>query len=372
MLSAWLLTLALHGSAEDVAEERAELTERLEAERKAFEALGTEKKELLTLLDTLERLSRDSALRVAQLERQRTRLEQQRAAVTAELERSAAVVAERQRALAPRLSLLYRLGRKDRLGVLLSSDDFASLIKRQRAVGTLIASEAKALDELSMLTRAQAFTARRLERLEETSSRYVRALRTEQAVSQARLSRFSDLLASIGAEQNRKSRLIAELEASEKELSTLVGDLAPQAAVTGFRARKGELPMPTKGLVEVGFGKVVNPRFNTVTVQKGIDVRAAAGAPVVSVAEGTVVFSGWLKGYGTLVIVDHGTGYHSLYAHLASTEVEVGTVVNEGESIGAVGDTGSLKGAYLYFEIRKQGQAVDPQPWLKAPDTDAP
>ncbi|MCU0699107.1 MAG: peptidoglycan DD-metalloendopeptidase family protein [Myxococcaceae bacterium] len=372
MLSAWVLALVLQGSAEDVAEERAELAERLEAERKAFEALGTEKKELLTLLDTLERLSRDSAQRVGQLERQRTRLEQQRAAVTAELERNAAVVAERQRALAPRLALLYRLGRKDRLGVLLASDDFASLIKRQRAVGTLIASEARALEELSVLTRAQAFTARRLERLEETSARYVRALRTEQAVSQARLSRFSDLLASIGAEQNRKSRLIAELEASEKELSTLVGDLAPQATVTGFRARKGELPMPTKGLVEVGFGKVVNPRFNTVTVQKGIDVRAAAGTPVVSVGEGTVVFSGWLKGYGTLVIVDHGAGYHSLYAHLSSTEVEVGTVVNEGESIGAVGDTGSLKGAYLYFEIRKQGQAVDPQPWLKAPDTDAP
>jgi septal ring factor EnvC (AmiA/AmiB activator) len=368
VLFAWLLGLVVQASPEDVAEERAELTERLEAERKAFEALSTEKKELLTLLDTLERLARDSTQRVAQLERQRLRLEQQRRAVTAELARNAAVVAERQRALGPRLALLYRLKRRDALGELLASDDFASLVKRQRAMGTLVATEARALEELSLLTRAQALTARRLERLEETSERYVRALRTEQAVSQARLGRFSDLLASIGAEQNQKSRLIAELEASEKELSTLVTDLAPQATVAGFRSRKGQLPMPVKGLVEVGFGKVVNPRFNTVTVQKGIDVRAPQGAPVVSVGEGTVVFSGWLKGYGTLVIVDHGGGYHSLYAHLASSEVEVGTVVNEGETIAAVGDTGSLKGAYLYFEIRKQGQAVDPQPWLKAPE----
>jgi septal ring factor EnvC (AmiA/AmiB activator) len=372
MVTPLLLALVLSGSAEDVAEERAELTERLEAEKAAFEALGTEKKELLTLLDTLERLSRDSAQRVSSLERQRVRLEQQRVATTAELEKSALAVAALQKALGPRVTLLYRLTRKDSLGVLLASDDFAALIKRQRAVGTLVASDARALEDLSVLTRAQALTRRRLERLEETSSRYVRALRTEQAVSQGRLARFSDLLASVGAEQNRMSRLIAELEATEKELSTLVGDLAPQATVAGFRARKGELPMPTKGLVEVGFGKVVNPRFNTVTVQKGIDVRAPAGTSVVSVSEGTVVFSGWLKGYGTLVIVDHGGGYHSLYAHLSASEVEVGTEVNEGETIGAVGDTGSLKGAYLYFEIRKQGQAVDPQPWLKVPDGEAP
>jgi septal ring factor EnvC (AmiA/AmiB activator) len=119
----------------------------------------------------------------------------------------------------------------------------------------------------------------------------------------------------------------------------------------------------------VGFGKVVNPRFNTVTVQKGLDLRAAAGTQVVSVGEGAVAFAGWLKGYGNLVIVDHGSGYHSLYAHLGELSVEVGNEVQEGEALGSVGDTGSLKGAYLYFEIRKQGQAVDPLPWLKAEES---
>jgi murein hydrolase activator len=110
---------------------------------------------------------------------------------------------------------------------------------------------------------------------------------------------------------------------------------------------------------------VVNPRFNTVTVQKGIDIRAAEGAEVHAIGTGSVVFSGWLKGYGNLVIVDHGSAFHSLYAHLSNSQVDVGTAVEEGEKIGQVGDTGSLKGSYLYFEIRKGGQAVDPLPWLK-------
>lgn len=362
---ALLATLALAASTDDVAEERLELQERLEAEKRAFDALGTEKKELLTLLDTLERLARDSSQRIATLERQRQRLERQRSELTRELERNSAAVRAQQAALGPRLLLLYRLHKRDALGALLAADDFSTLIKRQRAVETLIATDARALEELATLTRYQGLVARRLERLEASGERYLRALRTEQAVGQARLARFADLLASIGAEQNRASRLIAELEASEKELAAMVGELAPATQLSGFRARKGQLPFPAKGLVEVGFGKVVNPRFNTVTVQKGVDLRAQAGAPVVAVAAGTVAFAGWLKGYGNLVIVDHGAGYHSLYAHLSAMEVEVGNAVEEGEALGAVGDTGSLKGAFLYFEIRKQGQAIDPLPWLK-------
>lgn len=359
------LALSLCASPEDVAEERAELQERLDAEKRAFDAIGTEKKELLTLLDTLERLSRDSTQRVTSLEKQRQRLEKQREELSLELEANAQAVKAQQAVLGPRLLVLYRLQKRDALGFLLQATDFATLIKRQRAVSTLVASDARALEELSTLTRYQALVSRRLERLEETQARYLRALRTEQAVGQARLARFSDLLASLGAEQNRMSRLIAELEASEKELSAMVGDMAPVTQQQGFRARKGELPFPAKGVVEVGFGKVVNPRFNTVTVQKGIDLRAAVGTRVNAVGAGTVAFAGWLKGYGNLVIIDHGSGYHSLYAHLGAMAVEVGNEVEEGEGLGEVGDTGSLKGAYLYFEIRKQGQAIDPLPWLK-------
>ncbi len=83
-----------------------------------------------------------------------------------------------------------------------------------------------------------------------------------------------------------------------------------------------------------------------------------------AVAPGKVVFAGWLRGYGNLLILDHGSGYHSLMAHLASVVPTVGAEVQPGEEVGTVGDTGSLKGAYLYFEIRKGGLAVDPAPWF--------
>lgn len=346
-----------------VDDERAELAERLASERAAFEALKLDKGNLLGALEALQRSTREASRRALQFERDAKRLEAATAVARRDDGAVRASLAQAQRALAPRLVALYRLGRRDRLSLLMTASDFASLVRRDRALRTLVSEDLRALDELSRLAGYQALVASRLERLEQSAELISRGARVEAQVAAARSARYRELIAAVQAQENQSSRLIAELEEQERELSQLVGELK-SADRDGLRARKGKLPFPAQGLVEVGFGKVVNPRFNTVTVQKGIDVRAPLGSPVVSIAEGNVVFSGWLKGYGNLVIVDHGSGYHSLYAHLASSSVEVGVAVEEGEGLGQVGDTGSLKGAFLYFEIRKKGQAIDPLPWL--------
>ena len=119
------------------------------------------------------------------------------------------------------------------------------------------------------------------------------------------------------------------------------------------------------GVVEVPFGKVVNPKFNTVTFQKGWDVRAHDGAEVKAVAAGKVAHAGWFGAYGNLLILDHGGGMHTLYAHLSALARSVGDEVAEGDLVGLVGDTASLKGPYLYFEIRQDGRPVDPKEWVR-------
>ena len=159
-----------------------------------------------------------------------------------------------------------------------------------------------------------------------------------------------------------------ELAGQEEKLAEFISALPPSRAGSvrhsGFAALRGKLPHPADGPTEVGFGKVVNPRFNTVTIQKGIDVRAPLGAAVRAVAPGRVVHAGWFKGYGNLVIVDHGDGYHTLVAHLQSMSTAMGEEVEAGAPLGTVGETASLKGPYLYFEIREHGRSVDPGQWL--------
>jgi septal ring factor EnvC (AmiA/AmiB activator) len=146
----------------------------------------------------------------------------------------------------------------------------------------------------------------------------------------------------------------------------LVASIEGRGSVaTGFPSWRGRLPWPVAGgQLELGFGRQVDKRFGTVTVHKGIDIRALKGKPVKSVFAGQVVFAGTFRGYGLLVILDHGEGYYSLYAHLDSLAVKKGNRLRQGQVIGRVGETGSLKGAYLYFEIRQGGRAVDPQGWL--------
>jgi murein DD-endopeptidase MepM/ murein hydrolase activator NlpD len=119
-----------------------------------------------------------------------------------------------------------------------------------------------------------------------------------------------------------------------------------------------------QGKIEVRFGRAVDPRFGTVTLQTGIDVRAPVGTPVRAVWDGRVAHAGWFKGFGNLLIVDHGDGVYSLMAHLDLLQKALGDTVRAGEEVGTVGETGSLKGPYLYFELRDGQRPIDPEPWL--------
>jgi septal ring factor EnvC (AmiA/AmiB activator) len=97
----------------------------------------------------------------------------------------------------------------------------------------------------------------------------------------------------------------------------------------------------------------------------GLDIEAREGEPFRSVFEGEVVYASWLRGYGLTAIVDHGSGVMSIYAHASVLVVEEGSRVVTGERLGLVGETGSLAGPFLYFELRRDGKPIDPVPWLR-------
>jgi septal ring factor EnvC (AmiA/AmiB activator) len=121
------------------------------------------------------------------------------------------------------------------------------------------------------------------------------------------------------------------------------------------------------GRIEARFGRSVDERYGTVTLQRGIDVRCDEGTPVRAIHAGRIVHAGWFHGYGNLIIVDHGEGYFSLMAHLGTLARAKGDDVRRGDVVGTVGDSGSLKGTYLYFELRQGQTPLDPEQWLSRP-----
>jgi murein hydrolase activator len=136
----------------------------------------------------------------------------------------------------------------------------------------------------------------------------------------------------------------------------------PDPGLTGsFRQLKGNLRLPVRGELANRFG---SPREGSGVAWKGLLIRARAGEEVLAIAAGRVVFADWLRGFGNLLILDHGDGYLSLYAYNEALLKQVGDRVGSGEPIGIVGSSGGSEETGLYFEIRYQGRPVDPLGWV--------
>jgi septal ring factor EnvC (AmiA/AmiB activator) len=148
----------------------------------------------------------------------------------------------------------------------------------------------------------------------------------------------------------------------EAHLSQPPATLVPDK---GLGAQKGRLSLPVKGTIVDRFGRHKHPEFDSFTFSNGISVAAPAGAPIHAVFDGEVIFADYFKGYGNMIIVDHGGGFFSLYAHASSVAKKVGSKVARNEVLASVGDLDSSKGPLLYFEIRYLGKPVDPAPWFR-------
>lgn len=362
-----LLVAASPVRAEDLAQERARVAEAMERERGVLEALRDAKGNVLEVLELVEVLHKASRAERRAYEAERRSLAFQRE-LAEEKERAVRQrVRELAERLAPRLEASYRLSREKSLGLLMSASDFSSFVRRNRGLKALLQGELRLLgelevaltDEAAMAALAREWEGRLGAHLEEVQERVDRA--------QKRQAVLAELLGSLQRQASESADTLRELEQQDKRLATLVAKLEAKSRAEGLRAKKGKLLFPADGLVEVGFGRVVNPKFNTVTIQKGLDIRAPFGSVVRSVAAGTVAYAAYLRGLGNLIIVDHGQGFHSLMAHLDEFFHSPGDEVEAGEALGIVGDTGSLKGAYVYFELRFDGEAIDPSGWLEEP-----
>jgi murein hydrolase activator len=263
----------------------------------------------------------------------------------------------------------YAAGRQDHLKLLLSQDDPA------RTARTLVyfryITQARA--ERMLGIRASLARLDGVESEIRDHGRELTALRADQSQSLADLEdarrERTTLLAGLNREVKNRAREIERLRADQARLERLLGELAtalPPVTVPGDRGARfgqlrGRLPPPTRGHVSARFGETKSLgdlRW------RGIFLDAPEGQDVVAVARGRVAYAGWLRGFGLLLILDHGDGYMTLYGHNQTLVREVGDWVEAGEAVAAVGSTGDAPRAGLYFEIRHQGEPSDPLTWI--------
>ncbi len=314
-------------------------------------------------------------------------------------------IGQSQGALARLLKQRYEQGVPDVVPLLLSGEDPDDIARQMEYLEILAQSQAQTMHALrnNLQALAQVTTAR------EQKLKQLAAVQAQQAAQRKRLQAENDararVVASLSNKMKKQKRSLESLQKDEKRLTRLVEDIArmlarreqdrrarqnkknaekpiagssvPPPAVAmidkvpepgydseGFARMKGHLRLPMAGELINRFG---SPRSDTGLSWRGLFIRAPEGREVKAVASGRVVFSDWLRGFGNLLISDHGGSYMSLYGGAQSLFAQVGDVVQGGATVATAGSTGGNSESGLYFELRYQSKPFDPMSWVGRP-----
>ncbi len=263
----------------------------------------------------------------------------------------------------------YALGQQEYMKLLLNQDDPSAVGRVMAYYGYLARARSRQIEA----TRISLKELAQLEQQIADRTGELRELRAAQAERKQALLEVhkerSRMLAALDRRLHGQTQEISRLHGDERRLQRLLDELQTQlAGIPGdpaferrFGDAKGRLPFPTRGKILVHYGE---PKRGGQLRWKGVLVGGQPGQDVISVARGRVAFADWLRGFGLLLILEHGDGYMTLYGHNQGLYAQVGDWVEGGQAIASLGSTGDVPQPGVYFEIRRQGRPRDPLGWL--------
>lgn len=279
------------------------------------------------------------------------------------------VVAREKTYAMQRLSALYKIKRVGAMNLLASAESMHELLTRKAAMEKILAHDQRLVaDLLDMQGQLTAVIDNLAAKREQK-----RSLEAEHAETLARLKQKKAdrerILSEIRSKKANRLATLKYLQNAAARLDQTVSDLQgrpaqEKKAEKSFASYQGLLNKPVQGRIIADFGKYTESRSGVLNFRNGIEIAASPGTPIRAVFPGKAIYADWLKGYGNVVILAHGNAYHTVYAHAEELFLKKGDQVDTGDVIGTVGDSGALSGPALYFEIRHQGDPVNPSDWI--------
>jgi septal ring factor EnvC (AmiA/AmiB activator) len=294
------------------------------------------------------------------------------------MSKAAERLAALERAMSARAVALYRAGELGTLQLLFSASGLRDFFSRVQTLRRLLRHDSDLIALHREQTRALEDARVRAAEANTAALDADRTLRRRTDELAQERARKRSLATQLGKSRAHARSALTELEIAGRALEETVAawhgsptPADPLPEVPPFSQQRGRLPDPVRGVLLASYGRVFDPDTRTATFRKGVAWEAPVGTPVYAVAPGRVRYAGRFRGYGNVVILDHGDDHFTVSAHLDRIDVAMGDAVAAGAAIGAVGETGSLEGPRLYFEIRRGGEALDPADWLAALGTTA-
>ncbi|HEY5599783.1 MAG TPA: peptidoglycan DD-metalloendopeptidase family protein [Candidatus Manganitrophaceae bacterium] len=361
------------------------LNEEIQKEKRGLEKLrdeieGKREKSILikkregSILSDLERMDdrlRELRKEAALIEPEIKAKDKEMEYLSGEIKELTQEINEKRAIISGRLRSLYQERRGGSLKILFASQDYPDFIRRLHYLQTIARKEGELL---ALFKEKQLQLEEKKSRLGPAKEQLVHdkeALAQKLAEIRAEKRKKDQLLAKVQDEKSFHEKALAELDEASLQLQTVIKKLEEeqkrlkQPPSGKFSKERGRLGWPNDGEVVALFGRQKHPKFDAYIYRKGIDISPSKGEMVRAVFDGVVIYASGFRGYGMVIIIDHGENYYSIYAHLAKLLVSVGAKAGKNTPIGEVGETGLSQGNHLYFEIRHQGEPMDPLVWLQ-------
>jgi len=360
-----LIVLLLVAQALSPQERLNQLRQELKEQRKKVEELKGKETGVLKNIDELDREISLTNKLVKELKKQEDNLTEESVYIENLIGKLDTRLRGKKEILKKRVVEIYKYGELHPLAIILLSYSFSDAIKRLKYLSLIAEQDRRVLTEIetlkSRLDQQRTLLQQKLADLEK--------IRDEAEAEEANLKlereKKKNYLTKVKSKRKKAEKMAGEMKKAEKDLEKLIASLQKTQYKKGGEYFKNKrVRLPVKGKLVSRFGPRRDSKYGTITRNNGIDISAPIGEPVKVVAPGKVVFADHFLGYGKLVIVEHGGGYITLYAHLSAISVELGQEVQEGDVIGLVGDTGTINKPLLHFEVRKKGKPTDPMRYI--------
>jgi len=362
-------------AAQKFKEEALDVNHQIQERTQTVQTIAARETEVINNLDRIDRDLNIATRQVALLKGRQKELQEKKEATKALFAKLLKKIKTGEAYASCRIVALYKLGRLGQIHVLASSENMYEFFKRRLALKRIIAHDRRVLEEL---TQNRVDLQKILADLSEQNQK-MNLLKQDLAFQITLLAdskkKRTRILRDIGRRKTLEMAAIESLKQAALELDLKIRSLSYESPEEredsarkiskSFIDYKGLLKMPVKGKIISLFGSHRNKKFNVVNFQSGINIRADRGEPVRAVFGGRILYAGWLKGYGNMLIINHGNNYYTLYAHAEELFKAKDETVEKDEVIATVGDTGSMAGFRLHFEVRYHGKPMDPTAWIQ-------
>lgn len=286
------------------------------------------------------------------------------------------ILKERTKLLENRLREIYKRRLTGYLEILFNSESFSDFLTRFRYMKNILSLDAEVINDIRRQMKKIEDNKVNLENREEILSLLKREVEKEKENIEFSIRAKKSIVNKINSQKEVYLKSLKELEQSSQEIKNIIERIYKQQegdskrvtqkevpAIT-LKPKKGILALPVQGKLISGYGRHKNTDFNTYTFNSGIDISAPLGQVVHAAGSGEVIYTGSIKGYGQIIIIDHGGRITTLYAHLSKILIDIGDKVKKGQIVGQVGDSGGVSSTRLHFEVRVEGKPTDPMNWL--------